>query len=206
MLSPGAVMIMLAMPIVGFLLSRIEPRWLIVFSLVVCSIGLFMMSGFTTQTNFGYFVLCRCVQAGAIGFLFVPVNTAMYAYVPPGKNNNASALVNLAKHRRERRHLAVTTFLERRTQLHQSRLASHLTASNPTMRRVSDALSHYFAAHGGSGPNQQAHHVIYSLMQQQAGMLAYVDCYLVLSFAFALLIPFVFLLKPTRNKGMAMGH
>ncbi|HSU69348.1 MAG TPA: DHA2 family efflux MFS transporter permease subunit, partial [Tepidisphaeraceae bacterium] len=39
-LSPGAVMIMVAMPVVGFLLGRVEPRWLIVFALVVCSVGL----------------------------------------------------------------------------------------------------------------------------------------------------------------------
>jgi DHA2 family multidrug resistance protein len=206
-LSPGAVMIMVAMPIVGFLLSRIEPRSLIIFSLVVCSFGLYLMSGFTTQTDFHTFVLYRCIQAGAIGFLFVPVNTAMYAYIPPGKNNNASALVNLARNVGGSVGISlVTTFLDRRTQLHQSRLASHMTASNPVMRRVSGGLSHYFANHGGIGPDQQAHHVIYSLLQQQAGMLAYVDCFLVLSVAFAILIPFVLMLKPTRSKGMAMGH
>ena len=51
-----------------------------------------------------------------------------------------------------------------------------MTASNPLMRRMSGGLSHYFASHGGVGPDQQAHHVIYSLLQQQAGMLAYVVC------------------------------
>ena len=28
------------------------------------------MSGFTTQTDMGTFVFYRCVQAGALGFLF----------------------------------------------------------------------------------------------------------------------------------------
>ena len=206
-LSPGAVMIMLAMPLVGFLLTRIEPRWLIVFSLVVCSYGLYLMSGFTTQTDFHTFVLYRCIQAGAIGFLFVPVNTAMYAYIPPGKNNNASALVNLARNIGGSVGISlVTTFLDRRTQLHQSRLASHLTNANVTLRRVSGNLTHYFSLHGGANPSQQSHNLIYNMLHQQAGMLAYVDCYFVLSIGFLFLIPFVFMLKPTRTKGMAMGH
>ena len=206
-LSPGAVMIMVAMPIVGFLLTRLEPRWLIVFSLVVCSFGLYLMSGFTTQTDFHTFVLYRCIQAGAIGFLFVPVNTAMYAYIPPGKNNNASALVNLARNIGGSVGISlVTTFLDRRTQLHQSRLTSQMTNANLVLRRVGGNLTHYFTLHGGASPTQQSHSLIYNMMRQQAGMLAYVDCYFVLSIGFLLLIPFVFMLKPTRTKGMAMGH
>jgi hypothetical protein len=74
------------------------------------------------------------------------------------------------------------------------------------LKRVGGALTHYFTNQHGVNPSGQSHEVIYSLMRQQAGMLAYVDCYFVLSIGFLLLIPFVFMLKPTRTKGMAMGH
>ena len=40
----------------------------------------------------------------------------MYAYIPPGKNNNASALVNLARNIGGSVGISlVTTFLDRRT-------------------------------------------------------------------------------------------
>ncbi|HSZ58674.1 MAG TPA: DHA2 family efflux MFS transporter permease subunit [Tepidisphaeraceae bacterium] len=206
-LSPGALMIMAAMPIVGFLLQKVEPRWLIIFSLIVCSFGLYLMSGFTTQTDLRTFVIYRCVQAGAIGFLFVPVNTAMYAYIPAGKNNNASALVNLARNIGGSVGISlITTFLERRQQFHQSRLVEKLTPYNRHFQSTLSSVSSYFSAHTHGSGLQQAYGQIYRMVQQQAGMLAYVDCYYVLAFAFTLLIPFVFLLKPTRGHGGMAVH
>ena len=208
-LSPGALMIMLAMPIVGFMLTRIEPRWLIVFSLVVCSFGLYLMSGFTTQTDFHTFVLYRCIQAGAIGFLFVPVNTAMYAYIPPGKNNNASALVNLARNIGGSVGISlVTTFLDRRTQFHQSRLASHMTATGNAalLPSVGGTLTHYFATHHGANPVAQSHGVVYNLMRP-AGWhrLAYVDCYFVLSLGFLFTHPVRLHAQAHQNQGHGDG-
>ena len=209
-LSPGAVMIMLAMPIVGFLLTRVEPRSLIIFSLVVCSIGLYLMSGFTTQTDMRTFVLYRCIQAGAIGFLFVPVNTAMYAYIPAGKNNSASALVNLARNVGGSVGISlVTTFLDRRQQFHQNRLIEHVTTYSHSYARTLHQLTGYFGGQTGGGPGggRQAIGMIYARLQQQAGMLAYVDCFFVLAIAFACMIPFVFLLKPTKpGKSAAPVH
>ena len=203
-LSPGAVIIMLAMPIVGFLLQFTEPRWLIVFGLAVCSLGLFLMSGFTTQTDMKTFVLYRCVQAGALGFLFVPVNTAMYAYIPPGKNNNASALVNLARNIGGSVGISlITTFQQRRAQFHQDRLVSHITPYSHAFQRAQAMLTQMFGGHGGTRP----YAMIYRMVQQQAGMLAYIDCYYVLAIAFALVIPFVFLMKKiTPGKGGMAVH
>ena len=202
-LSPGAVLIMLAMPIVGFLLQYFQPRWLIVFALVVCSCGLFLMSGFTTQTDIRTFIIDRCVQAGALGFLFVPVNTAMYAYIPPGKNNNASALVNLARNVGGSVGISlVTTFLDRRQQFHQNRLISHVSLYNPAYHRTLGAMLHMFPGPGGT---RHASALIYRLLQQQAGMLAYVDCFYVLGIAFLMVIPFVFLMKRIEPGKAAMG-
>ena len=200
-LSPGAVMIMIAMPIVGFMLGKVEPRWLIIFSLIVCSFGLYLMSGFTTQTNIGTFIFYRCIQAGAIGFLFVPVNTAMYAYIPPGKNNNASALVNLARNIGGSVGISlVTTFLDRREQFHQQRLAEHSTAYSHAYQHVMGLLAPYFGPHRAAA-------LIYARLQQQAGMLSYVECYYVLAFGFAAMIPMVLLLKPTKpGKSAAPAH
>jgi DHA2 family multidrug resistance protein len=165
------------------------------------------MSGFTIQTDLRTFVIYRCVQAGAIGFLFVPVNTAMYAYVPPGKNNNASALVNLARNIGGSVGISlITTFLERRQQFHQSRLVEKLTPFNHYFQHTLSTFSHYFSAHGAGGGLHEAYALTYRLAQQQAGMLAYADCYYVLAFAFLLLIPLVFLLKPTRGHGGTAVH
>ena len=199
-LSPGAVVIMLAMPVVGILLQFVQPRWLIVFALTVCSIGLFLLSGVSTQTDMRTFVIYRIVQAGALGFLFVPVNTAMYAYIPPDKNNQASAMVNLARNIGGSAGISlITTFLERRQQFHQNRLVSHVNPFSHAYQAASAALSHAFGMH-------RAQAMIYRTVQQQAGMLAYVDCFYVLAIAFVAVVPFVFLMKSIKpgKAGMAV--
>ena len=206
-LSPGALVIMAAMPIVGFLLQHVQPRWLIVFSLIVSGIGLLLMSHFTIQTDMRTFVLYRCIQAGAIGFLFVPVNTAMYAYIPPSKNNNASALVNLARNIGGSVGISLTqTFLSRRTQFHQSRLVSGLNPFNRQYAHFSAQLSHFFSAHGISDGGHRAAALVYRLVQQQAGMLSYNEAYYILGIAFLCVIPFVFLMKSIHAGKVAMGH
>ena len=62
-LMPGGFMIMLLLPLVGFLLSRYPPRWLLVFGLVVLSASLFYMTGFDLQMDFRTVAIARLFQA-----------------------------------------------------------------------------------------------------------------------------------------------
>ena len=64
-------------------------------------------------------MLARCLQAVGLAFLFVPINTAAYAYLPREKNNAASGLMNLARNIGGSVGISfVTTMLDRRTQKH----------------------------------------------------------------------------------------
>ena len=54
-----------------------------------------------------------------MAFLFVPINTAAYAFLPREKNNAASGLMNLARNIGGSVGISVvTTMLDRRTQIH----------------------------------------------------------------------------------------
>src|ERR1035441_8758891 len=89
--------IMLAMPLVGFLLSRYSPRWLMMFGLMMLSFSLFHMTGFDLSVDFHTVMIARVYQALGLAFLFVPINTAAYSGLPRDKNNAASGLMNLAR-------------------------------------------------------------------------------------------------------------
>ena len=88
-LMPGGFAIMLLLPLVGFLLSRYTPRWLLVFGLVMLSFSLFHMTNFDLQIDFRTAVIARVFQAVGMAFLFVPINTAAYAFLPRDKNECA---------------------------------------------------------------------------------------------------------------------
>ena len=64
---------MATMPLVGYLLSKVEARWLIAFGLVVVSFSLNQMSHFDLQISYRVAVFARLIQAGGLGFLFVPM-------------------------------------------------------------------------------------------------------------------------------------
>src|SRR6202030_1990479 len=196
-LMPGGFMIILLLPLVGFLLSKYTPRWLLLFGLVVLSFSLFHMTGFNLQIDFRTLATARVIQAAGMAFLFVPINTAAYAFLPRDKNNAASGLMNLARNiGGSVGILVVTTMLERRTQKHLTDLAGNLSASNPAFQTMLKGATQAMRAHGASAAfaTQQAYALIEGTIQRQATMLAYLDDFRLLGFAIMAMVPIVFLM------------
>ncbi len=209
-ISPGGLVIMALMPLVGYLVSRMDARLLIVFGLGVTSWALYHMSGFNLNMSFGTLVWARIYQAVGIAFLFVPINTVAYAFMPPNKSNAVSALINLGRNIGGSVGISlVTFFLARRAQVHQSVLIEHLNPYNDRFRQALRGSTQAFMA-AGSSPgtaSAQAYGLLYGSVQRQATMLAYIDCFLLLAALFGCLIPIVFIMKKvSSHKGAAPPH
>jgi len=208
-LMPGGFAIMLLLPLVGFLLSRYQPRWLLVFGLVVLSASLFHMTSFDLQMDFHMAVTARLLQAVGMAFLFVPINTAAYAFLPREKNNAASGLMNLARNIGGSVGISVvTTMLDRRAQVHMSDMARNLNIGNSTLQAMIRGASKAMQAHGASasGATQRAYALIQGTVQRQATMLAYIDCFWFLGVAILLMVPTVFLMKKSKPGGGMAVH
>jgi DHA2 family multidrug resistance protein len=206
-LMPGGFAIMLLLPLVGFLLSRYSPRWLLVFGLVVLSGALFHMAGFDLEIDFRTAAVARIFQAVGMAFLFVPINTAAYAFLPREKNNAASGLMNLARNIGGSVGISlVTTLLDRRTQVHLNDLAKNLTPGNPAFRAMLNGTAQAMRAHGASAAfaTQQAYAMIQGTVQRQATMLAYIDDFRLLGLSILAMVPLVFLMKKGKPGGIAV--
>src|SRR6267154_1421028 len=81
-LSPGGAVIMCMMPVVGFLVSKVDTKFLISFGCIVCSISLFVMAGWNLQLDYRHAVYGRMLQSFGLAFLFIPINVSAFAYVP----------------------------------------------------------------------------------------------------------------------------
>ena len=209
-ISPGGLVIMTMMPLVGYLVSRWDARYLIAFGLATTALALYHMTGFNLDIDFSTIVWARNYQAMGIAFLFVPINTIAYAFMPPNKSNSVSALINLGRNVGGSVGISlVTTLLARRAQVHQSVLIEHLNPYSEKFRQVLQGTTQTFIA-AGSSPSQatvQAYGRLYGGVQRQAAMLSYVDCFMILSILFAGLIPFVFIIKKVgKQKGAAPVH
>jgi DHA2 family multidrug resistance protein len=197
-LSPGGLMIMVMMPVVGLLLSRIEGRWLIVFGLITSSAGLFLMSQWNTQINFGHAVSARVAQSFGLAFLFVPINTVAFSFIAKEKTGYATGLINLARNIGGSTGIAAcTTLIARREQFHQQRLIEHLSPLDGQYQSALAGARQLFVS-GGADPAQaasQAHGLIYRMVQQQAAMLSFNEVFRILGIGFLLVIPLMFLMK-----------
>ena len=208
-LMPGGFTIIILLPLVGFLLSRYTPRWLLLLGLVILSYSLFHMTGFDLQIDFRGVATARVIQAAGMAFLFVPINTAAYAFLPRDKNNAASGLMNLARNIGGSVGISVvTTMLDRRTQLHITNLVGNLNAGSQALQARLKALGLMFQSHGagppGSSPAPYA--LIQGLVQRQATMLAYLDCFYFLGVAILLMVPMAFLIKKSKPGGGMAVH
>jgi DHA2 family multidrug resistance protein len=206
-LMPGGFTIMLLLPLVGFLLSRYSPRWLLVFGLVVLSGSLFHMAGFDLAIDFRTAAVARVFQAVGMAFLFVPINTAAYAFLPRDKNNAASGLMNLARNIGGSVGISlVTTMLDRRTQVHLNDLSRNLSSANPALRSTLQGATQAMQAHGASAAfaARQAYALIEGTIQREATMLAYIDNFRLLGWAIMAMIPVVFLMKKGKPGGIAV--
>jgi DHA2 family multidrug resistance protein len=206
-LMPGGFTVMLLLPLVGFLLSRYAPRWLLVFGLSMLSFSLFHMMTFDLDIDFRTAALARVLQSAGMAFLFVPINTAAYAFLPREKNNAASGLMNLARNIGGSVGISVvTTMLDRRSQVHSNFLSSHLSASSPALQARLKGLGAMVQAHGGGAASSVPYAIIQGAVARQAAMLSYIDCFEFLGFAILLMIPFVFLMKKSKPGGGMAVH
>ena len=200
---------MLLLPLVGFLLSRYSPRWLLLFGLTVLSASLFHMTNFDLGIDFRTAATARVFQAVGMAFLFVPINTAAYAFLPRDKNNAASGLMNLARNIGGSVGISfVTTMLDRRTQVHLTDLSRNLSSANPALQSMMRGATQAMRAHGASlsEATQQAYALLQGTVQRQATMLAYIDCFWLLGIAILAMIPTVFLMKKSRPGGGLAVH
>ena len=200
-LSPGSLVVLLALPIVGRLTQSVEPRLLIAIGLGITGVSLLHMAHFTLGIDFTTAVMAWSYSRLGMAFLFTPVNVMAFYFIPKEKMNNATGLINLARNIGGSVGIAnVATLLARRAQIHQATLVSHLTPLDPAYRYSIAGASRMLMAQG-SNPVQaldQAHGLIYGDLLRQSSMLAYTDSFWLLGMTFLAMIPFVFLMKKTR--------
>jgi DHA2 family multidrug resistance protein len=207
-LSPGGLVVMAMMPVVGMLVSRVDPRKLITFGFVALAASMFHMSTLYLGIDFKTATMYRIYQSIGLAFLFIPINTICYFGVPQEQNNQVSSTINLTRNLGGSFGISfVTTMLARRMQVHQTYLSAH-TANTTRMQGVIQGLTSLHAQRLGSGPDalQRAYGTIYGAVQQQATVLGYRDAVLAMATLCVLVMPLVLLARKPKTGEVHMGH
>ncbi|MBC8082896.1 MAG: DHA2 family efflux MFS transporter permease subunit [Hymenobacter sp.] len=201
-ISPGGAVVLLLLPLVGLLSSKVQARWLILLGLSVSVFALFYSARvLSSDIDFASVAWTRVYLSIGLAFLFVPINVAAYVGLAKNKTNQAATLINLAQQLGGSFGIAaITTLITRRAQFHQSRLVDNLNFSNPEYETNLQNLTNSLAGAGGSlvDAAQRAQASIYGAVVQQANILAYVDAFYVLGLACLLAVPLVFVMRANK--------
>jgi len=192
------------MPIAGALLNRIDPRWIIVTGCALNAYAMYLMATLTLEASYWHIMLPRFIQGLGIGFTFVPLSTLALGAVPRHELGHASGLFNFIRTVGGSIGIAaVATMLERGAQVHQARLAAHVSLYDPEVWDRYHTLVGMFAARGAdpATAEQQAWAHLYEMVQREALALSFIDDFWRLAWIFLAVIPFVLLLRRRPRAG-----
>ena len=197
-MTPGALVIMVVAPLVARLTKSIPAGRLVAVGFGVIAVACWYTAHLSLETDYRVFVIARMLQGLGLGFLFVPISTIVYSYLPPALNDKASSLTNLFRNEGGSFGVAaVTTVLARRAQFHQTVLAGHVRPFDPQTLHAGGA------AHSVHSVAAVTH--LSAVIARQSTFLSFLDCFFVLGLFALFTLPIVAFVKRALATGAQGG-
>jgi DHA2 family multidrug resistance protein len=152
-LSGAALILLIELPVVGLLGSRIQGRYLMAGGWGVLSIAMYISTQqMDLLMSFQSASILRVIQYIPIGFIFIPATTVAYIGIPRDKSNSVSGLVNFMRNLGSSFGTsAVTTILAQRTQFHQVRLTEHTATGDVNFQNMLNGTAQTAQSIAGNG-------------------------------------------------------
>jgi DHA2 family multidrug resistance protein len=209
-LSPGGVVTMVMMFVVGRLAAKVQPKYLIVAGAVLIALSMYGMTNVYSDLGFWFMARSRMLLGVGLPLIFVPIMAASYEGIPPSKTDQASALINAARNTGGSIGVSiVSNVLTHREQFHQSRLVEQVTPSSAQYQDTLQQVTSFFTAQGSSlaQAHDQAIQWIGAQVQAQASFLAYMDAFWVLALIALVAVPLALTLRKVKLGGpVHAGH
>src|ERR1700689_2641315 len=201
---PGALLLIVLMPLAGRLVRHIEARWLIGVGFLLTALASFYVTtNLDLQIDFRTAAMYRVLLSVGLALLFVPINTASYVGVPEEKGGEVSGTINLLRNIGGSVGISmVETMIARRNQFHQDVLSAHVTRARQAYRNATSGLSAALFHRGLTQPQAAAQTTLrmYNSVIIEANVLSYIDVAWLIGVMCLLMIPLVLMLKPNNPK------
>jgi DHA2 family multidrug resistance protein len=194
-LGPGGLAALFTLPVVGRLVTRVNPKKILATGILICSGTTYAMSLFNLQTDFWTFVWPRVTLGIGMGCIFIPVTTLTLSHIPKEKMGEATSIYNMIRNLGGSFGIAfATTMAARRSQFHQSRLVEHLTPFDPSYVAAKMKTGSILAAKGANGMPADAG--IYRELMRQSSMLGFNDAFFIIAVTLLSVLLLVLLMQP----------
>ena len=209
-LSPGGLVTMLMMFVVGRLSGKVQPKYMIAAGALVIAGSMYDLTRVYADVGFWFFASSRMLLGIGLPLLFLSITTAAYDGIPADKTDQASALINAARNTGGSIGVSLAAnVLAHREQFHHSTLVGHIIPSSPQYQDTLQQVTNYFASHGASLAQAQSQALAWigQTVNAQAALLAYVDVYWVLMLISLAAIPLALTLRKAKpGAAPAMAH
>jgi DHA2 family multidrug resistance protein len=208
-LGPGGIATLIAMPIAGRLVTKMNPKILLAFGMIVSAYSTYLMSQFSLLADFNTVIWPRVVLGIGMGFLFIPLTTLTMSGIRKEDMGNATAIYNLLRNLGGSFGVAfVTTMLARRAQFHQNHLVEHLTPFDGNYQ-IGTAYASKFLEYKGfeSGLSDYGGlGMVYGKLIKEASMLSFNDAFYLLCVLMLVILPLVLLMRRGKSEMPAGMH
>jgi DHA2 family multidrug resistance protein len=196
-MMPRGVGTMLAMVVIGRLISRIDVRLLLLAGLAITTFSLYQMTEYSLTMDWRPIVWVGVIQGVGLGFLFVPLSTVAFATLAPAMRAEAAGIFSLLRNVGGSIGISlVVTILDRMTQTAHASLAAQVTPFNPAL--YLPAVRQFWNIHSTAGLaalNQE--------VTRQAALIAYIDDFKLMMVVTLAAIPMLLLLRKAKPAGGA---
>jgi DHA2 family multidrug resistance protein len=181
------------MILVGRIINRIDPRWMILTGLALTAFSLWQMTEFTPDVSQWTLVHTGLTQGLGLGFIFVPLSTITFSTLAPLYRTQATSLFSLMRNIGSSIGISVVIFLlGRSTQVVHSELAVHANGLNELFRAPNVAAIWNLGTEAGRL-------ALNNEVTRQATIIAYANDFKLMMWVALLAMPMVLLMRRNRN-------
>ncbi len=209
-MAPRGLGSFIAMPVVGIIMSKFDPRKLLTIGMAVAAFTLFQLAWLNLYSGYWDVFWPQFIQGLAMALLFVPLTTITMDPIPKERMGNATSIFNLMRNIGGSMGIAnVTTIVARHTQAHINDLGAHVNPYSLGTRMMMEDLEAAFRARGADAATaaSRAYDATFGMVARQSAMLSFVDAFWLLGATFLAIIPLIFIMKkPHTHAGEMAMH
>jgi DHA2 family multidrug resistance protein len=205
-MAPRGLGSFIAMPVVGLIMTKFDPRKLLALGLFICALTLFQFSSLNLSAGYWDFFWPQVEMGLSLGLVFVPLTTITMSPIPKETMGNATSLFNLVRNLGGSIGIsAVNTMELRLQQTNTNVLGVHVNPFSASARAMMNMMKQAMVSRGGDpvAAAHQARAMIFGLVEREASMISYNTIFKALGVMFVALLPFILLMRRPSAKAPA---
>ena len=208
-LFPRGLGSFLTMPIVGAMMTRLDPRKLLMGGILGGSASLFLLGSLNLSVGYWDIFWPQFLQGVSLACLFVPLTTITMDPIRREAMGNATSIFNLMRNLGGSVGIAgVTTLVARHQQTNLNNLSGDVSAGSVRVQALVQAFRSWFMFRGANAvtATRRAYDAMWGMVRQQAAMLSFNQVFWLLGILFLLMLPLVFLMRRPARRGQIVAH